>query len=62
MANPKHVAALRTDVDEWNRTRSEDQTFRPDLTGADFSGFFADEGEHLVLAREVRLFVGMSRQ
>jgi uncharacterized protein YjbI with pentapeptide repeats len=35
MANPKHVAALRTDVDEWNRTRSEDQTFRPDLTGAD---------------------------
>ena len=31
MANPKHVAALRDDVDQWNQTRSENSTLRPDL-------------------------------
>jgi uncharacterized protein YjbI with pentapeptide repeats len=35
MANPKHVAALRADVDQWNQTRSQDSRLRPDLTGAD---------------------------
>ena len=38
MANPKHVAALRDDVDQWNQTRSENSTLRPDLIGADLHG------------------------
>jgi hypothetical protein len=37
MANPKHVTALLADVDQWNQTRSDDPTLRPDLTGADLN-------------------------
>ena len=35
MANPKHVAALRADVNQWNQTRSENRALIPDLNGAD---------------------------
>jgi uncharacterized protein YjbI with pentapeptide repeats len=38
MANSEHVAALRADIDEWNRWRAEDPEFRPDLSGADLHG------------------------
>ena len=35
MANPEHIAALASDIDEWNRRRAVDPDFRPDLSGAD---------------------------
>src|SRR4051812_44772043 len=38
MANLEHVAALRKDVDEWNRWREENPNIRPDLASADFHG------------------------
>lgn len=38
MANPEHVAALRADVDEWNRWRSEMLDLLPDLASANLRG------------------------
>ena len=38
MANPEHLAALLSDVDEWNRSRAADPDFRPDLSHADLHG------------------------
>ena len=35
MANPEHIAALLSDVDDWNRCREDDPELRPDLAGAD---------------------------
>ena len=35
MANPEHLAALLSDVDEWNRVRETDPDLRPELSGAD---------------------------
>jgi len=43
MANPEHVALLKSGRAEWNRWRAEqpggENAVRPDLTGADLSGF-----------------------
>lgn len=38
MANPEHVAALRADIDEWNRWRSENPDQQPDLAAAQLAG------------------------
>src|SRR5262245_5198642 len=41
MANPEHLAILKSGVDNWNRWRTELQSGRypsPDLSGADLSG------------------------
>ncbi|HET8546365.1 MAG TPA: pentapeptide repeat-containing protein [Bryobacteraceae bacterium] len=35
MADQNHLAALRADVDEWNRWRAENPGVIPDLAGAD---------------------------
>lgn len=39
MANPEHVAILKSGVEEWNRWREENPGIRPDLEGADLGAF-----------------------
>ena len=38
MANPEHIAALTSDVDQWNQQREADPNFRPELADADLHG------------------------
>ena len=38
MANPNHIARLMEGVTAWNTWREENNTVRPDLSGAKLSG------------------------